>query len=302
MQFVVIGAGNIGCVYGGNLARTGQRVAFVDVWKKHTDAIRNHGLSLEGPTGNFTVQADATTDPTEAPKADAVIVCVNAYSTADAANTARLVLKDGGYCLTLQNGVGNVEILEEALGPGRVLAGLSFHSGDLFAPGKIRHTTSGPTYIGELDGSRSERLLHLTALFSEAGLGPVPVDDVVATIWTKFVHNCGINAICAITGLRPGHIQEVPELAEFQAKIIEETMALIRAKGIVLQDPVATVKEYCSDKFHRVSMTQHLDRGRLTEIDALNGYVARESAKFGLSAPYNDALTRLMKGRQHKPA
>jgi len=303
MQFVVIGAGNIGCVYGGNLARIGQKVGFVDVWQEHTDAIRQQGLRLEGLTGDFIVPADATTDPSEAPKADAVIVCVNAYSTPDAARTARQVLKDGGYCVTLQNGIGNIEILSEALGAGRVLAGLSFQSGDLAAPGFIRHTTSGPTYIGELDRSRTERLEQLNSLLAQAGLNPVLVDDVVATIWTKFVHNCGINAICAITGLRPGHIQEVPDLGDFQTGVIEETLALIRAKGVRIEDPdpVATVKQYCLDKFHRVSMVQHLDRGRLTEIDALNGYVARESPKYGLSAPYNESLAKLMKGREHKP-
>jgi len=303
MQFVVIGAGNIGCVYGGNLARTGQRVTFIDVWKEHTDAIQLHGLSLEGLTGTFTVEAGATTHPGEAPKADALLVCVNAYSTGEAARTARRVLKEDGYCLTLQNGAGNVEILTEALGPGRVLAGLSLQSGDLFAPGKVRHTMTGPTYLGELDGARSERLLHLADLLSRAGLNPIVVEDVTAAIWNKFVLNCGINAICAITGLRPGHFQDVPEIGDFQTKVIEETLALLRAKGIVLQDadPVTTIKQYCLDKFHRVSMTQHLERGRLTEIDALNGYVARESPKFGLAAPYNDALTRLMKGRQHKP-
>jgi 2-dehydropantoate 2-reductase len=303
MQFVVIGAGNIGCVYGGNLARIGQKVGFIDVWKEHTDAIRQHGLRLEGLTGEFTVPAHATTDPAEAPKADAVIVCVNAYSTPDAARTARRVLKDGGYCLTLQNGVGNIEILSEVLGAERVLAGLSFQSGDLASPGFVRHTNNGPSYIGELDRSKSERLLRLNSLFAEAGLHPVLVDDVITTIWTKFVHNCGINAICAITGLRPGHIQEVPDLDAFQTRVIEETLALIRAKGVSIEDsdPIATIKEYCAHKFHRVSMAQHLDRGRLSEIDALNGYVARESPKYGLAAPYNDSLAKLMKGREHKP-
>jgi len=303
MQFVVIGAGNIGCVYGGNLARIGQRVAFIDVWKEHIEAIRNDGLSLEGLTGNFTVQADATMEPTRAPKADAVLICVNAYSTPKAAQAAKLLLKDDGYCLTLQNGVGNVEILTATLGAGRVLAGLSFQSGDLFAPGKVRHTNNGPTYMGELDKSKSDRLLHLHDLFTSAGFNSLLVDDVVATIWTKFVHNCGINAICAITALRPGHIQDIPDLGDFQTRIIQEAVTLVQAKGITLEDsdPVATIKDYCAHKFHRVSMTQHLDRGRPTEIDALNGYVARESAKLGLSAPYNDALAKLMKGREHKP-
>jgi hypothetical protein len=86
------------------------------------------------------------------------------------------------------------------LGPQRVLAGLSFQSGDLEAPGKVSHTNNGETYLGELDRSRTERLEKIRGLMEEAGLNPVIVDDVVSTIWAKFVHNCGINALCAISG------------------------------------------------------------------------------------------------------
>lgn len=301
MQFVIIGAGNMGCVYGGNLARTGQQVTLVDVWQEHVDAIRESGLRMEGLTGSFTAPVQATTDVREVSPADAVLICVNAYATSHAACSAKAVIKPDGYCLTLQNGVGNIEILADVLGPHRVLAGLSFQSGDLQGPGQVRHTNNGPTYLGELDRSRTQRLMRLSDIFSRAGMNPVLVDDVIVTIWSKFVHNCGINAICALTGLVPGNISEVPELDEFQTRIIEEAAALVRAKGITLPDadPVQVIKDYCAHKFHRPSMLQHLERGRRTEIDALNGYVARESAELGFAAPYNDALTRLMKGRQH---
>lgn len=303
MQFVVIGAGNMGCVYGGSLARTGVSVCLVDVWKEHVDRIRSEGLRFEGLTGSFTVRVAATTDPAEAPPADVALLCVNSYATAPAAEAARIALKPDGCCLTLQNGVGNVEILGDVLGRHRVLAGLSFQSGDLAGPGFIRHTNNGPTYLGELDRSRTPRLARLHDLFAQASLNPVLVDDVIATIWGKFVHNCGINAICAITGLRPGHIQEVPALSAFQARVIEETAALVRAKGIQLEedDPVAAIQEYCAHKFHRPSMMQHLDRGQQTEIDALNGYVARESRRLGLAAPYSEALASIIAGRQHHP-
>ncbi|MBV9037721.1 MAG: ketopantoate reductase family protein [Acidobacteriaceae bacterium] len=302
-QFTVIGAGSLGCVYGGNLARIGQRVGFVDVWQEHVDKIRSEGLRIEGLTGNFTALCDATTDPREAPKADVALVCVNAYSTEQATQTARMLLKPEGFCLTLQNGAGNVEKLTAALGTDRVLAGLSFQSGDLLGPGHARHTNNGPTYMGELDRSETPRLKRLAELFEQGGLNPVLVPDVVSTIWEKFVHNCGINAIAALTNLRPGHFQEVPAVGEFQTGIIEETVAMLRAKGVSIphRDYVRDIKEYCAHKFHRVSMMQHLLRGQRTEIDALNGYVAAESERLGLSAPYNTALTQLMRGREHKP-
>lgn len=300
MQFVVIGAGNMGCVYGGNLARIGQQVAMIDVWQEHIDAIASHGLHLEGLTGDFTVFPCATLNPLDIPPADVVLICVNSYSTTEAAKAAQVVLKPDGCCLTLQNGVGNVETLVEMLGKERVLAGLSFQSGDLVEPGFVRHTNNGPTYLGELNCERTERLEELDRLFSLAGLNPVVVEDIIATIWSKFVHNCGINAVCAITGLRPDQIQTVAELDAFQADIIREAVRLVQAKGVVLPDadPVSVIKDYCSHKSHRPSMLQHLDRGQRTEIDALNGYVAKESARLGLSAPCNEALTCLMKGRE----
>ena len=303
MQIAVIGAGNMGCVYGGNLARVGEQVTLIDVWEEHVREIRAHGLRMDGLHGEFTAPVEATTDPAEAPKADAAVICVNTYNTPDAARAAGVVLKDSGYALTLQNGVGNVEILTEVLGADRVMAGLSFHSGDLKAPGRVTHTNQGPTYLGELDRLQSPRLAAIAHLFARAGLEPVLEPDIMVTIWGKFVHNCGINAICAITNLRPGHIREVKELDDFQSRIIEETVALVRAKGVTLPDadPLQTIKAYCAKKFHRVSMLQHLDRGRRTEIDALNGYVARESRRLGLAAPYSEALMMLMKGREWQP-
>jgi 2-dehydropantoate 2-reductase len=300
MQFAVIGAGNLGCVYGGNLARVGESVTLIDNWQEHIQRIRESGLEVEAQDKRYTVRADATTDPRQAPKADVAIICVNAYSTHAAAQAAREVLREGGYALTLQNGMGNVETLAGELGRERVLAGLSFHSGDIQTPGKVSHTNNGPTFLGELNRKKTDRLAALIEVMERANLHPVAVDDIIVTIWSKFVHNCGINAICAITGLRPGHIREVPELDDFQRRVIGETLALVKAKGIQLpdEDPVETVKAYCATKFHRPSMLQHLDRGQMTEIDALNGYVAAESARLGLAAPCNDALTRLVKGRQ----
>jgi len=302
MKIAVIGAGNMGCVYGANLARIGEEVSFLDLWEDHVNAIRNDGLILNGVTGHFCIRANARTRASDLPKTDGVLICVNSYATEAAAQEANELLVSDGFCLTLQNGVGNVEKLSAVLGDGRVLAGLSFQSGDLEGPGRVRHTNNGPTYIGELDGSRTPRLAAIVDRLSRAGLNPVMVDDIRATIWAKFVHNCGINGICAITGLRPGQIRLVPELDSFQTRIIEETVALVRAKGIQLQDPdpVTAIKEYCSHKFHRPSMMQHLDRGQRTEIDSLNGYVAEESARLGLDAPFSRALTDIVKGREFR--
>lgn len=294
----------MGSLYGANLARIGQRVTFIDPWVEHVEAIRSRGIRMDGLHGEFVVSADAVIDASDVTSVDLAVVLVNAYATGDAAKTAKAILKADGFAITLQNGLGNIEALTDVLGAGRVMAGLSFHSADLKGPGEVTHTNHGPTYLGELDRTVFGRLSMVRDLMQEAGMDPVLEEDIVGTIWGKFVHNCGLNAICAITDLRPGHIREVPELDDFQTKIIEEAVALVRAKGIEIpeEDPLTAVKAYGAKKFHRVSMLQHLARGRRTEIDALNGYVVRESEKLGLKAPYNDALTKLMKGRHYLPA
>jgi len=303
MQVAIIGAGNMGCVYGANLARVGESVAMIDIWQEHVDRMQNEGLRMDGLHGPFVAGVAATTEPLCAPKADIAIVCVNAYSTREAANSARALLKDSGFALTLQNGLGNIEVLTEVLGENRVMAGLSFHSAELRSPGYVTHTNHGPTYLGELDKSQSERLSIVCSLLDRAGMDPTPVEDIWSYIWGKFIYNCAINAVCGITGLRPADIKEIPELDRFQTEIVNEVLALVSAKGISVpdEDPLKKIKEFYAKKFHRVSMLQHLDRHRLTEVDALNGYVARESKKLGLFAPYNDALTCLIKGRQFQP-
>lgn len=304
MQIVIVGAGNMGCLYGANLARAGARVTLVDPWKEHVDQVQLHGLRMHGLHGEFTAAVQAVTDPLDAPKADMVIILVNAYATRVAAESSCVLLKDDGFALTLQNGLGNVEVLQQVLGEGRVLPGLSFHSADLMAPGSVQHTNEGPTYLGEMDGSRSPRLTELNRLMEQADMQPVVEADIMSTIWGKFVHNCAINAVCAITDLRPGHIRDIAALDEFQTHIIEETLALVEARGVRIPSdtPLRDIKQYCAGKFHRVSMLQHLVRGRRTEIDALNGYVANESRKLGLSCPYSESLTALIKGREYVPA
>ena len=298
MHIAVIGAGNMGCLYGANLARAGERVTLVDVWQEHVQAMQEQGLH-----GEFVAEVAATTDPGEVSGVDLAIVCVNGYNTRQAAEAAGGMLAEEGCVLTLQNGLGNLEVLTEVVGEGRIVGGLTFHSADLQAPGKVRHTNKGPTYLGELDHNKTPRLETIRSAMERAGMQPQVEDDIIATIWGKFVLNCSINPLCAIADLRPGHIREVEAFDEFQSKIIEEVLALIEAKGVVLADPdpLATIKAYSAKKFHRVSMQQHLLRARPTEIDSLNGYVARESERLGLKAPYNDALTRIVKGRQYQP-
>jgi len=298
MRFCVIGAGSMGSLYGGLLARAGLDVTLVDVWQEHVDAIRRNGLRLDGITGDLRIRVKATCRIEEVSPVDCTIILTDANSTGDAAETARSVLGTTGFALTLQNGIGNIEALGEVLGRERVMGGTSNHSAALQGPGHVTHTHAAPTWIGELDGRSTARLRETEQALAKAGFTPVVVDNILAHVWNKFVLNCGINAISAVTGLRLGELVRTPAVDELQTRVIEEVLAVVRAKGVTLTDtdPMRTIKDHCWKKYNKPSTLQHVEQGKRTEIDALNGALVREARQLGIPTPYNDALTLLLKG------
>jgi 2-dehydropantoate 2-reductase len=300
---VVIGAGAMGSLYGSLLAPHAS-VVIVDSWAAQIAAINANGLTLTGIDGVLRPALRAVTYEDVSPlagQADIVISLVNAGSSAAAAGVAGLVLKPEGYLLTLQNGIGNIEAYERVLGSGRVLAGLSYHSAAIRGPAVVEHTHRGPTWIGEIDRQRTARLAALEALLEKAGAQPHIVEDVVGYVWSKFIHNVAINAVCAVAGIRVGEIPTTPGADELQTKIIEEALAVVKARGVSLADPdpMAAIKAFCRIKFNKPSMLQHMEASRETEIDALNGAVVQLGVEFGIPTPYNESLTWMVRSMQH---
>jgi 2-dehydropantoate 2-reductase len=302
VRFCVIGAGSMGSLYGGLLAHAGFDVTLVDVWAEHIEAIRRDGLRLDGITGDVLVRIRATIRADEAPPADVALILTDANTTGEAATAARAILREEGFAVTLQNGIGNVEALADALGPERVAAGLSYHSAAVRGPGVVSHTHAGPTWLGELSGAGTPRIERLAAALRTAGFTPTIVPDIQGLVWAKFVHNSAINAICAVTGLRVGEISSHPGADELQTRIIEEALAIVRAQGIVLPDPdpMASIKAFCRVKFNKPSMLQHVEQGKRTEIDALNGAIVRIGRQLGVPTPYNEALVWLTRAVEQR--
>jgi 2-dehydropantoate 2-reductase len=305
MKICVIGAGSMGGLYGARLALAGQDVLLVDTWAEHVRAIAAQGLRLDGVDGDRRVPLRAVTPSDAAAEAgsfEAAIIFVDANSTAAAAQTAKGLLGPDGFAISLQNGIGNVEALTAALGAARVIGGLSYHSAELKGPGHVTHTHRANTWLGELDGRRSERLARFAAALGEAGLGPDIVDDIMAVIWTKFVLNCAINPLCAVTGLRQGDIVRTPAMDLYQDRIIEEALAVVAAKSLTLADPDirGSIKKQGFLKYNKPSMLQHMEMGKRTEIDALNGALVREGRALGVPTPFNEALSLLIKGREKR--
>jgi len=302
MKICVIGAGAMGGAYGGLLARAGHDVTFVDAWAEHVAAVNAGGLQLEGVAGEHRIRLRAFTSVPGGLDADLAMIWTDSNSTRDAAASAVNALGPDGFAITMQNGIGNVESLVEALGKDRVAGGSSMASAATRGPGRSVLTHMGMTTIGELDGRNTKRIETLRDALAAAGFEARVHPDILSVIWTKFALNCTINALCATTGLRLGEIARLPAMDRFQDRIIDEVLAVTKAKGMKLDYPDfrGHIKEHCWKKFSRPSMLQHIDAGKRTEIGALNARLVEEAAKLGVPTPYNDALACLLRGVEYK--
>ena len=300
MRVIVVGAGAMGSIFGAALARAGCEVAFCDVRPEVAAAFVHPGLRLEGVLGESVTPFEASTDPGTLGAADMVLVQVESGATAKAARIAEFCLKPGGYALTLQNGIGNWEALAAVLGQDRVIAGSTYNSGAGLGPGRVLHSNLGPTEIGEIDGRPSERCAEVAHLFTSAGLPTVVSDNVVGVVWSKFVHNCAINPISAITGLRPGEIARDPGASRLVDLVLDEVLAVVAAAGVRLpeDDPREHIRDHCWERYNRPSMLQHVESGRKTEIDALNGALVAHGKRLAVPTPVNEAVVAAVKGRE----
>jgi 2-dehydropantoate 2-reductase len=288
----------MGAMFGATLAEAGNEVVLIDTNAAHVAAINGKGLKLSGVGGERVVRLPAHVDAAGLGEFALVLVTVDANNTANAAPNVAALMGADGVALSLQNGIGNVEALVAHLGEGRVLAGVSHHSAAYLGPGEVAFTHSKMLWLGELDGQKTPRVAAIVAAFEAAGHPVTLVDDPLGWIWSKFVLNCAGNALCASTGLRAGDIARTPELDALQDRIIDEALALVDAKGITLPEPDIrrTIKNMFFAKYNKPSMLQHVEGGRRTEIDALNGALVREAHALGLRVPYNEAVTAIIKG------
>ncbi len=298
MRIHIIGSGAMGSIYGGLLFRAGYDVTLIDVREDHLAAIRRDGLRIEGVRGEHVVRIPAVERDAQLPPADLAIVFTDCNAIADAARNARRLLAPDGFAVTLQNGIGNVEALTASLGKARVAGGVTMNSGANPAPGCVVYTNAGVTSIGELDGRPSERIEALASMLNRAQIETRVVADPMAQIWSKFVHNCAVNALAAVSGLRSGEIYRTPEMSALQDRVIDEILEVVERKGVALPeaDPRKKIKEHCRVRYNKPSMMQHVEQGRQTEIDALNGALLREAKALGIAVPYNEAVVAFVKG------
>jgi len=298
MKIAVVGAGALGSVLAALLHEAGLDVVLVERDPDKVRHVARNGLRLEGVSGDRLVRPRIVSVPSEAGKVDLAIVAVKSYDTAAAIPTLEEILSPGGVALTLQNGIGNYEVLNDAL-PGRVLLGTTIMGAMTLGLGNIRHTGFGDTHLGEADGPILERTRVLAAVLEKMKSGPVHVvDNAIGCVWSKLIVNAAVNAPASLLRVRNGDLPSTGEGRALIGAVVRECSGVTEAKGVrlIFDDPEDRVLAVCQGTANNVnSMLQDILAGRRTEIDFINGSIAREAEQLGLSAPVNRTLTQLIK-------
>jgi 2-dehydropantoate 2-reductase len=309
---LVAGAGALGSVVGGLLARAGFAVTLLGR-RRHLDAVARDGLAIDGLFGTHRVRGLRCV--TEAAALDrgygTVLLTVKAWDTAPMAAAVAPALADDGVLVCMQNGLGNLERAAAAVGARRVLGARVIFGAELLAPAHARVTVyAEPVLVGSPDADDRRRVDaarrwagHLAA----AGIPAEPTDDVVAELWAKLLYNAALNPLGALLGLPYGALPADADTRATMDAVIAEAFAVARADGVVLRWPdAAAYRDVFYGRLvpataeHRSSMLQDLERGRPTEIDAINGWVAGRAAALGVPAPVNETLTRLVHARARR--
>lgn len=300
----VLGAGAVGCYYGGLLARAGVPVTLIGR-AAHVEAIRRDGLVIEWADRRETVRLDAATGVDAARGADLVLVCVKSPDTSDAGRSLALHLRPDTVVASLQNGVDNADRLRAVLSQ-PVLAAVVYVGAYMNGPGIVRHTGRGDLVLGAARADRERpgiagRLAAVAALFERAGIRCPVSDDIDAALWTKLVINCAFNAISALGRARYGRMAREPRVRALMEGTVRESVAVARAAGVALDErklvgAVWGVADALPEQYS--STAQDVLRGKPTEIDALNGFVAERGAALGVETPINRTLHALVKLRE----
>ncbi len=301
MKICVIGCGAVGSLFAAHLAKAGEAEVWAyDVWKEHVDAIRNHGLRISG-AAEMTARLSATCEPKQLPYCNYGIVATKAIHTKVAIAQAAHAFDENSAVCSVQNGVGNEEIIAEHVK--YVIRGTTFPAGHPIAPGHIGYDIKGDTWIGPFESTNTpmSRVEELAGLITRAGMNTIPLKDARGAQWTKLIFNASTNPVGALTLLHHGAATRFAPTGQLFSDLIAEGEAVAKKLGIKLHgDPRQLVQKGASAPGkHRASMLQDVLAKRQTEVDFMNGAIAQWGDRVGVPTPLNKALWELIKGLEH---
>ena len=300
MRIGILGTGAMGSLFAAYLAPHAD-VTVLGTWGDAVEAINARGIYIERDGKTENVRVRASNDPhaiarIEIARVDFAIVAVKAHQTERAAQWAQQILKANGVALTLQNGLGNFEILAAHVGANRAAMGVTMQGATLLGPAHVRHAGRGSTTLAA-SAPTQRAVEHIAALFNDAGIETHIAQDVSGLMWGKLVVNSAINALTAIYRQPNGWLVENPEARALMSAAALETANVARALGVQLPyaDPVERAMQVArATATNRSSTLQDVLRGAPTELERINGAVVREGKRLGIPTPVNEKLLRVI--------
>jgi 2-dehydropantoate 2-reductase len=265
--------------------------------KSVADSIEKEGVRIRELSGKVVrARIETRTRLSRHDEPDLVLVTVKAYDTEEVASLLKKSVKGDVPVLSLQNGLVNVDALQRHLGSGSIIPSATTEGALTTGPGKVTHTGSGLTWLGEINGKISGRCLAIRRVFRSAGFRTVVSSNIKGVLWSKAIVNSAINPVSAITRLRNGDLYKTPELRAIEFSIIDEGSAVARTNGILLRPSpkLLLAKVLTSTRGNKSSMLQDIEAGRRTEIGQLNGSISHLGRRVGVSTPLNDVLANLV--------
>ena len=300
-RICIIGCGAVGSLFAAHLARGGNVEVFAyDASEPHVDAINSKGLRLSGEA-DFTARLKATANPKELPRCDFGIVATKATNTKSAIQQTAHLFDDKSAVCSVQNGVGNEEIIAEHVK--YAIRGTTFPAGHIIEPGHSGYDIKGDTWIGPFEPTNTPFAMvdELGAILNKSGMHTIAMPDARGAQWAKLIFNAGTNPVGALTGLHHGAASFFPPTESLFSDLIDEGLAVAKALGIELHnDPKQMVlKGANASGKHKASMLQDVLAKRQTEIDFMNGAIVQWGERLGVPTPLNRAVWQLIKGLEH---
>jgi len=308
-RVLVAGAGAVGCYFGGRLARAGCPVRFLGRPGSNSAAVLGRGgLYFDSPEFQENVRLDVSTDPAAARDADIILICVKTLDTASAAASLAPHLRPDTVVVSLQNGVENAAVIRDALRAAGcaampiVLPSVVYVAAAMPAPGHLKHSGRGDLVMGPgADASLGTVIERVAQMFTRAGVPCRVSDNIDAELWIKLVWNCAGNAVSALGRASYGLAGSLEPVRNVMSTVAQEVNAVARASGVRMPDTdliAIGLKLAASIGSAKSSTAQDIERGRATEIDSLNGFIARRGAELGVPTPVNQTLWALVKLRE----
>ena len=287
----------MGSLFGGLLARNNS-VSLIGRSEQHPAAIEEDGLDIEQLDGDVqTVDVDVTTDPGEVSGIDVLIVFVKSKDTEEAMESVNQILEEQPTVMTLQNGLGNPEIIAEFVPPEDIIVGTTSIGSIYVEPGLVSHTGAGDTYIGRYRGRNNSEVKRISNTLSEAGIPSIAKENIEECRWEKVLVNAGINAATALARVRNGLMAETDIGRALLAKSINEATEVASAEGVSVSDDIVdrAIDVASVTSANHSSMRQDIESNQETEIEFINGAIVERADEHGIDAPVNWTLTNTVR-------